>query len=1196
MLKKIKSPGIICIILAITTLILAALIGIIWMLAPSDADDDLLYQGGLNLGSSNGVLYNVTSDETLGSVYLKTQTYGNFDGKKWDEAVPEYDELIDSEYSANYLTGLALKNSEAKRYSITIQPTTNKYVLPYYVSTDAYGDYENIQTSDIKNEGNANAAYSVYFYKYTAADAIAHSSSVAEYESEYSQFVKENYLHVDDDTLAFLNEVISENELSASDSDIISKVTLYIRSVAKYDLLYDIQLDKEDNTVISFMSGEYESGVCRHFASSAALLYRALGIPARYATGYLTAVQKDVTTAVTALNAHAWVEVYIEGIGWIKVEPTPPLQLESPSDDAEPPVQSLGLFKVSSDNEADIFLKTNSYCDYIGNGWDEAYEYTETMFGGYSAQYLTGMAIAESYNYLTNELEITPLADLYALPYYLSTEGFHTIQTSDRVVSGDTNETYTVSYYSTLPDDATGKSAIFTKFEEKYLEFVKESYLNIDNDTYAYMNYIIESQGWKADDINIVALVCEYLKDNYDDTWEYNESLDESENYVIDFLEVYKEGSPQHFAAAATLIFRALGIPARFTEGYAISVPEDSVYAVTFEDTYFWVEIYREGCGWVMVDVLGRHTMREDLPPEEVDLFQIYADSDEEKIYLKQESFGAYNGQGFDYMTNIYGEYYNEYSAAYIPGMLIENGIYSEHNIYINMLTDEYDIGYMLPYYMPAYMYGAEIQHSDVSIEGPRNYSYGAKYYDYELLASIGQYPGLEKFESSYRNFVYQNYLDTYDYETFEYIYQKIIIPNGFDRSNPYIIEDVARYIQNSAIYNIEYDTDLDSEENVLISFLEDYREGVCRHYAMAATMVYRALGIPARYTVGFVTPTKADEWVTVTTSLAHAWVEVYIDGFGWKPVEVTGGFPIDEDEIHVETVEIILDDTEKKFDGSDFYPTLGYRGFEKYENMGYSLNITPYVPFSMPGKSKIQLASYTVFDASGNDVTERFNITLGDESGKCFTYIDEIVVSSNSGTVPYSGSMYSGDIFGYDVNGQSLMEFVFDNHYVNYTREMHTVEIVTRSYIKNVGTVSNQFDVIITYGGKDVTEFYKISQKIFGNITVEPRNVILKPEDAKLSFEEYVMDYMPYNKPFTHSVIEVKDNIYDENDGLAYGHSVEFITEGEDDRVTTGEIFLPGKVENSVIESKIIILNELGEDVTKNYNIMTEIGYLEIS
>ena len=46
----------------------------------------------------------------------------------------------------------------------------------------------------------------------------------------------------------------------------------------------------------------------------------------------------------------------------------------------------------------------------------------------------------------------------------------------------------------------------------------------------------------------------------------------------------------------------------------------------------------------------------------------------------------------------------------------------------------------------------------------------------------------------------------------------------------------------------------LDEEANIVTAFLSDrYTEGVCRHYASAATMIFRALKIPARYTIGYV-------------------------------------------------------------------------------------------------------------------------------------------------------------------------------------------------------------------------------------------------------------------------------------------------------------------------------------------------------
>jgi hypothetical protein len=55
-------------------------------------------------------------------------------------------------------------------------------------------------------------------------------------------------------------------------------------------------------------------------------LLRSIGIPARYVEGYMLPPEpiKDNTYEVTNENAHAWVEVYFEGLGWIPFEPTSP--------------------------------------------------------------------------------------------------------------------------------------------------------------------------------------------------------------------------------------------------------------------------------------------------------------------------------------------------------------------------------------------------------------------------------------------------------------------------------------------------------------------------------------------------------------------------------------------------------------------------------------------------------------------------------------------------------------------------------------------------------------------------------------------------------------------------------------------------------------------------------------------------------
>lgn len=69
------------------------------------------------------------------------------------------------------------------------------------------------------------------------------------------------------------------------------------------------------------------SGYCVQFASAMAVMARALGVPARVAVGFLPGrLQDDGSWAVNIRDAHAWPELYFEGTGWVRFEPTPSSQ------------------------------------------------------------------------------------------------------------------------------------------------------------------------------------------------------------------------------------------------------------------------------------------------------------------------------------------------------------------------------------------------------------------------------------------------------------------------------------------------------------------------------------------------------------------------------------------------------------------------------------------------------------------------------------------------------------------------------------------------------------------------------------------------------------------------------------------------------------------------------------------------------
>lgn len=75
---------------------------------------------------------------------------------------------------------------------------------------------------------------------------------------------------------------------------------------------------------VDYFLFDIKQGYCTYYASAMTVLVRCLGIPARYVEGYILPPQPvtGTTYEVTNKQAHAWVEVYFEEVGWVTFEPT----------------------------------------------------------------------------------------------------------------------------------------------------------------------------------------------------------------------------------------------------------------------------------------------------------------------------------------------------------------------------------------------------------------------------------------------------------------------------------------------------------------------------------------------------------------------------------------------------------------------------------------------------------------------------------------------------------------------------------------------------------------------------------------------------------------------------------------------------------------------------------------------------------
>jgi hypothetical protein len=95
---------------------------------------------------------------------------------------------------------------------------------------------------------------------------------------------------------------------------------------------------------------ETKRGYCEYFASAAVLLLRLSGVPARYVKGFSVRETNAVGShhVVRESDAHAWIEAYLPGEGWVEADPTPASQFEAARRGSQPGMVAAALERVAA--------------------------------------------------------------------------------------------------------------------------------------------------------------------------------------------------------------------------------------------------------------------------------------------------------------------------------------------------------------------------------------------------------------------------------------------------------------------------------------------------------------------------------------------------------------------------------------------------------------------------------------------------------------------------------------------------------------------------------------------------------------------------------------------------------------------------------------------------------------------------------
>lgn len=161
--------------------------------------------------------------------------------------------------------------------------------------------------------------------------------AAAHHSDTYADTVRADYLALPDGVETGVYTLAGQITQDAqTDFDRAAALCAYLRSAYPYTLAQNVPPAGRD--FVSWFLLDEQQGYCTSFATAMAVMARMVGLPARYIEGYAAVPDSDSVARVTQQQAHAWVEIYFAGFGWLPFDPTPGTNDAGgtlPSDDPE---------------------------------------------------------------------------------------------------------------------------------------------------------------------------------------------------------------------------------------------------------------------------------------------------------------------------------------------------------------------------------------------------------------------------------------------------------------------------------------------------------------------------------------------------------------------------------------------------------------------------------------------------------------------------------------------------------------------------------------------------------------------------------------------------------------------------------------------------------------------------------------------
>ncbi|CAN5336013.1 hypothetical protein BH11PSE11_BH11PSE11_27660 [soil metagenome] len=270
-------------------------------------------QGEQGAAAANGIVLYVQSDRAL---YLRERTYDRFVDNRWSTSNSQTRKLLPERGTFKLPSP---PNGEKIQY--TVQVVSD---IKNNIPLSAHASSVELKASVI-GQGDDGAVYLPRRIKaglrYGAAAILPLDSTRPSARDVPASLA--NYLQLPPGYSSRIGE-LSRQVTSATASRFDKALALETHLRTTYAYSVESIFTSQSVTPLEEFLFETRRGHCEFFASAMAIMLREIGIPSRLVNGYLAHGFNPVTGLyeVRAFDRHAWVEAYLDGMGWVSFEPT----------------------------------------------------------------------------------------------------------------------------------------------------------------------------------------------------------------------------------------------------------------------------------------------------------------------------------------------------------------------------------------------------------------------------------------------------------------------------------------------------------------------------------------------------------------------------------------------------------------------------------------------------------------------------------------------------------------------------------------------------------------------------------------------------------------------------------------------------------------------------------------------------------